>query len=75
MEMSKKAAAAEVSRLRKQANDETIPQAARNKMLDQANKIERMFYEKETPMAKGGAVKKKPVAKKMACGGSVKKKK
>lgn len=63
--MDKKAAATEVSRLRKQAGDKTIPQAARNKMLDQANKIEQMYFEKEAGYAKGGAVKaKKPAAKK-----------
>lgn len=73
MEMTKAQAAAEIKRMRKQAGDESIPQEARNKMLDRANEIERMFYEKEKAagMAKGGAVKKKPA---MAKGGAVKKK-
>jgi len=72
MEMTKEKAAAEIKRMRKQAGDESIPQEARNKMLDRANEIERMFYEKEKAagMAKGGAVKKKPA---MAKGGAVKK--
>lgn len=63
--MDKKAAAAEIKRLRKQAEDKSIPQEARNEMLDKANAIEYQFYEKEAGMAKGGAVKK-PAAKKPA---------
>ena len=69
--MDKKAAAAEIKRLRKQAEDKSIPQEARNEMLDKANEIEYEFYKKEAGMAKGGAVKK-PAAKKttkMAKGG------
>ena len=70
MEMDKKAAAAEIKRLRKQAENESIPQEARNEMLDRANEIEYEFYKKEAGMAKGGAVKKpaakKPAAKKTA---------
>ena len=78
--MDKKAAAAEIKRLRKQAQNEKIPQEARNEMLDKANEIEIQFYEKEAGMAKGGAVKKGYMyggdAKKemMAKGGAVKKK-
>ena len=66
MDMDKKAAAAEIKRLRKQAENEKIPQEARNEMLDKANEIEYEFYKKEAGMAKGGAVKKKPAAKKTA---------
>ena len=83
MEMDKKAAAAEIKRLRKQAENESIPQEARSEMLDRANAIEYEFYEKfrkEGGRAKGGAVKKGYMyggdAKKemMAKGGAVKKK-
>jgi len=66
MEMTKAQAAAEIKRLRKQAMDESIPQEARNEMLDKANDIEYKFYEKEKGMAKGGAVKKAPAKKAMA---------
>ena len=79
--MDKAKAAAEIKRLRKQAQNESIPQEARNEMLDRANEIEIQFYEKEAGLAKGGAVKKKGYmyggdAKKemMAKGGAVKKK-
>lgn len=81
MNMTKEKAAAEIKRLRKQAQNEKLPQDARNEMLDRANAIEYEFYEKESGMAKGGAVKKKGYmyggdAKKemMAKGGAVKKK-
>ena len=61
--MDKKAAAAEIKRLRAQAKDKSIPQEARNEMLDRANAIELKFYDKAVQggetMAKGGAVKKK----------------
>ena len=61
--MDKKAAAAEIKRLRAQAKDKSIPQEARNEMLDKANAIELEFYNKAVKggetMAKGGAVKKK----------------
>ena len=66
--MDKKAAAAEIKRLRKQAENESIPQEARSEMLDRANAIEYEFYEKEAGMAKGGAMKKK-----YAKGGAAKK--
>ena len=56
--MDKKAAAAEIKRLRKQAENESIPEEARSEMLDKANAIEYEFYKKEAGMAKGGAVKK-----------------
>ena len=59
--MDKKAAMAEIKRLRKQAENTAIPQDARNKSLDKAVEIEAMFYDKavkEEGMAKGGAVKK-----------------
>ena len=62
--MDKAKAAAEIKRLRKQAQNESIPQEARNEMLDRANEIEIQFYEKEAGYAKGGAVKK-PAAKKV----------
>ena len=83
MDMTKEKAAAEIKRLRKQAENEKIPQEARNEMLDRANEIEYKFYEesKGEAMAKGGAVKKKgymyggDVKKEMmAKGGDVKKK-
>jgi hypothetical protein len=51
----KAAAAAEIKRLRSQANNEKIPQEARNEMLDRANEIEYKFYEKEA----GGKSKSK----------------
>ncbi len=61
--MDKKSAAAEIKRLRAQAKDKSIPQEARNEMLDRANAIELEFYDKAVKggetMAKGGAVKKK----------------
>jgi len=61
--MDKKAAAAEIKRLRAQSKDKSIPQEARNEMLDRANAIELKFYDKAVKggetMAKGGAVKKK----------------
>ena len=61
--MDKKAAAAEIKRLRAQSKDKSIPQEARNEMLDRANAIELKFYDKAVQegktMAKGGAVKKK----------------
>lgn len=70
--MDKKAAAAEIKRLRAQAKDKSIPQEARNEMLDRANAIELEFYDKAVKggetMAKGGAVKKK-----YANGGAAKK--
>ncbi len=60
--MDKKAAAAEIKRLRAQAKDKSIPQEARNEMLDRANAIELEFYNKAVKegktMSKGGAVKK-----------------
>jgi hypothetical protein len=60
--MDKKAAAAEIKRLRAQAKDKSIPQEARNEMLDRANAIELEFYDKAVKegktMSKGGAVKK-----------------
>lgn len=69
--MDKKSAAAEIKRLRAQAKDKSIPQEARNEMLDRANAIELKFYDKAVKggetMAKGGAVKK------MAYGGTPKK--
>ena len=47
MNMTKEKAAAEIKRLRKQAENEKLPQDARNEMLDRANEIEYSFYEKE----------------------------
>lgn len=65
-EMTKQEAAAEVKRLRTQAQQKGIPQDAKNNMLDRANAIEAKWFSKETgkPYAKGGAVKKKAPAKK-----------
>ena len=59
--MDKKAAMAEIKRLRKQAENKDIPQDVRNKSLDKIVEIESMFYDKAVKaegMAKGGAVKK-----------------
>tara|TARA_R110000796_G_scaffold196456_1_gene312860 strand:+ start:242 stop:547 length:306 start_codon:yes stop_codon:yes gene_type:complete len=78
--MDKKAAMAEIKRLRKQAENTAIPQDARNKSLDKIVEIESMFYDKAVKaegMAKGGAVKKMAYGgstmkdKKMAMGGAV----
>ena len=68
--MDKKAAMAEIKRLRKQAENKDIPQDVRNKSLDKIVEIESMFYDravKAEGMAKGGAAMK---AKKMAMGGT-----
>ena len=59
--MDKKAAMAEIKRLRKQAENKDIPQDVRNKSLDKIVEIESMFYDKAVKaegMAMGGAVKK-----------------
>ena len=64
--MDSKTAAAEIKRLRAQSKDKSIPQEARNELLDRANEIEYKMYEASKKMAKGGAVKK------MAYGGAAK---
>jgi hypothetical protein len=59
--MDKKAAMAEIKRLRKQAENKDIPQDVRNKSLDKIVEIESMFYDKAVKaegMAKGGMPKK-----------------
>lgn len=72
--MDSKTAAAEIKRLRAQSKDKSIPQEARNELLDRANEIEYKMYEATKKMAKGGAVKKMAyggATKKMAKGGAV----
>lgn len=54
--------AQKIVKYRSQAEDKSIPQDARNKLLDRANELEYKAFEGEKKMAKGGAVaKKKPV--------------
>ena len=54
--------AQKIVKYRSQAEDKTIPQDARNKLLDRANELEYKAFEGEKKMAKGGAVaKKKPI--------------
>lgn len=61
--------ASKIAKMRKRAEDKTLPQEVRNQLLDNANKLEQEMGEKASGMkyAKGGAVKKK----KMAEGGDV----
>lgn len=65
--------AQKVQELRKQAMDKSLPQPVRDMADKKANEIEAKSVEKETGMklAKGGAVAKKPAAKKMMYGGAV----
>jgi len=74
--MDNKERAALIKRYRKDAKNEKLPQEVRNEYLDRAVELEQDAYD-ESPkmgMAKGGAVKKKPV-KKMAYGGDTSMKK
>ena len=62
--------AAKVAKLRKMAEDKTLPQPVRNQYLDEANMLEEKAAKGAgVRMAKGGAVK--PMAKKMMYGGAV----
>lgn len=65
--------AAKVVKLREMAKDKTLPQEVRNQYLDQANMLEeKAAKDAGVKLAKGGAVAKKPAAKKMMYGGAVK---
>lgn len=81
--MEDKAKAMKIEKLREQAKDKTIPQEARNQLLDKANMMEQEMAKKAgVKLAKGGVVAKKAVAKapakkaptKLAKGGMAKKK-
>lgn len=81
--MEDKATAMKIEKLREQAKDKTIPQEARNQLLDKANMMEQEMAKKAgVKLAKGGVVAKKAVAKapakkaptKLAKGGMAKKK-
>ena len=68
--MEDKATAMKIEKLREAAKDKTIPQEARNQLLDKANMLEQEAAKKAgVRLAKGGAVAKKAMAK----GGAVKK--
>lgn len=70
--------AQKIEKYRAAATDKTIPQDARNQLLDRANEIERKAYDATKKLAKGGMVAKAPMKKApmkaMAKGGDVKKK-
>lgn len=81
--MEDKAKAMKIEKMREQAKDKTIPQEARNQLLDKANMMEQEMAKKAgVKLAKGGVVAKKAVAKapakkaptKLAKGGMAKKK-
>lgn len=55
--------AQKIVKYRSQAEDKSIPQDARNKLLDKANELEYKAFEGEKKMAKGGAVSKAPAKK------------
>jgi uncharacterized protein YoaH (UPF0181 family) len=70
--------AQKIEKYRAAANDKTIPQDARNQLLDKANEIEYKAYEaQKKKLAKGGMVEKAPMKKApmkaMAKGGDMKK--
>jgi hypothetical protein len=71
--MDNKATAMKIEKLREAAKDKTLPQEARNQMLDKANMLEQEAAKKAgVKLAKGGAVVAKAPAKKaMAKGGAV----
>jgi hypothetical protein len=59
MAMNQMTPAAKVAKLRKMAEDKSLPQAVRNQYLDEAVKLEEKAAGKAgVKMAKGGAVKK-----------------
>jgi hypothetical protein len=69
--MNQMTPAAKVAKLRKMAEDKSLPQAVRNQYLDEAVKLEEKAAGKAgVKMAKGGSVAKAP--KKMMYGGAVK---
>jgi hypothetical protein len=75
--MDDKAKAAKITKLRKQAEDKSLPQDVRNQLLDNANMLEIELGKKAgVKMAKGGDVaKKKPMYAKggyVNCGASMK---
>lgn len=71
-----KAKAMKIEKLRKQAEDKTLPMEARNQLKDRANMLEQEMAKKAgVNMAKGGAVvAKAPAKKKMMYGGMAEKK-
>jgi hypothetical protein len=70
--MNQMTPAAKVAKLRKMAEDKSLPQAVRNQYLDEAVKLEEKAAGKAgVKMAKGGAVVAK-APKKMMYGGAVK---
>jgi len=72
MAMNQMTPAAKVAKLRKMAEDKSLPQAVRNQYLDEAVKMEEKAAGKAgVKMAKGGAVVAK-APKKMMYGGAVK---
>ena len=72
--MEDKAKAMKIEKMREQAKDKTIPQEARNQLLDKANMMEQEMAKKAgVKLAKGGMAKKTPVKKAMAKGGMAKK--
>jgi hypothetical protein len=67
--MNQMTPAAKVAKLRKMAEDKSLPQDVRNQYLDEAVKLEEKAAKGAgVKMAKGGAVKK-PAPKKMMGGG------
>ena len=71
MAMNQMTPAAKVAKLRKMAEDKSLPQAVRNQYLDEAVKMEEKAAKGAgVKLAKGGAVKAAP--KKMMYGGAVK---
>jgi hypothetical protein len=67
--MNQMTPAAKVAKLRKMAEDKSLPQAVRNQYLDEAVKLEEKAAKGAgVKMAKGGSVAKAP-AKKMMGGG------
>ena len=74
MAMNQMTPAAKVAKLRKMAEDKSLPQAVRNQYLDEAVKLEEKAAGKAgVKMAKGGAVVAK-APKKMMYGGMAEKK-
>ncbi len=81
--MDNKATAAKIEKLREAAKDKSLPQEARNQMLDKAVMLEQESAKKAgVKLAKGGAVAKKapmktaakqPMKAKLAKGGMAKK--
>jgi hypothetical protein len=72
MAMNQMTPAAKVAKLRKMAEDKSLPQAVRNQYLDEAVKMEEKAAKGAgVKMAKGGAVVAK-APKKMMYGGAVK---